>query len=114
MTADSKIRSEVKSTLEQSSRFYSIANVDKMTDVLAEIVDAITEDPPASWPSDVRSETRNYGDLTPFQYEIIKLTPVALAQVARHARIHKLTTFDLLHNMTYFIDMICPLEKEGR
>lgn len=86
-------------------KIYEVRLTGQAKDILGEALTAIINDPHQSWPQSVKVE------LSDFESDMANAAPAALAALAISFKIKTITSFDLLHGMTGFIERICPFDK---
>jgi hypothetical protein len=100
-TTQSELQVKIKVLLDT----YKIEITPQANVILGECVAAILVDPHASWHLKKGPELHN------FQADMLNALPSKLAQMANKQKLKKITSFDLLHNMTNIINSICPFDK---
>lgn len=77
------------------------------------VLDAISEDPHPSWRSRTTGEKPSAGTLRDFQQYVTRDLPRLLEgmQKEEEAGDREVSSFDLLHWLSKYLDSLCPFEK---
>jgi hypothetical protein len=100
------VQDEIEKKIQALSEIYNVSVSIQAQSILGECIEAITVDPHPSWPS-----SRGDRQHQQFQDDMLNALPSALANLAVGMKLKKITSFDLLHNMSALVDGMCPFLK---
>jgi hypothetical protein len=94
---------EVQAAVQTTRTTYNVEISSQAIMILGECFTAIEADPHQSWPTNLNKAL--------FRTDMANTLSSTLAGLATKLQLTRLTSFDILHNMSSIIDIMCPFTK---